>query len=148
LVLAQLAPLAVGLAVHRWRPRWSERLSRPLTLLANVLLIVLLAAIIGSQFSTLIEIKLRAWFGMTLLFAASFVIGWFSGGRHCADRKTMAITTVNRNVAVGIAIVSSSFPDTPAVVAVVAYGLFGIVGSLACAALLKRYFGIANRSLI
>jgi BASS family bile acid:Na+ symporter len=138
LIFAQLAPLAAGLAIHHWLPRWTERLNRPMTLLANVLLVILLAAIVGSQFSTLIEIKFKAWFGMTLLFVASFLIGWFSGGPHIADRKSIGITTVNRNVAVGLAIVASSFPNTPAVIAVVAYGLFTIVGSLACAMLLSR----------
>lgn len=138
LIWTQMAPLAVGLAVHHWMPRAAERLSRPLTLLANVLLVAMLTAIIATQFTMLVQIKLHAWFGMLLLFAASFAIGWFAGGRVLADRKSIAITTVNRNVAVGLAIVASSFANTPAGVAVVAYGLFGIVGSLAVAVMLRK----------
>lgn len=137
LFAAQLAPLAIGLALHRWKPTWADRLNRPLSLLANLLLVILLSVIIASNLPDLVKVKFLAWFGMTLLFAASWIVGWVCGGRSNDSRKAIAITTVNRNVAVGLMIVADSFAKTPAVVAVVAYGLFSIVGSLACAFLLR-----------
>lgn len=45
----------------------------------------------------------------------------------------MAIATATRNAAVALVIVTSNFAGTPAVTAVVAYGLFSTLGSLGCA---------------
>jgi BASS family bile acid:Na+ symporter len=95
--------------------------------------------IVYSQFSTLAAITLRAWTGMIFLLMASLGIGWISGGRNVENRKAMAVTTASRNVAVGLVIANRNFADTPAVIAVVAYGLFCILGTLACAAVLGRY---------
>ena len=75
---------------------------------------------------------------MSLLFMASLGTGWLFGGRHAADRKAMAVTTSSRNAAVGLAIVTSNFAGTPAVTAVVAYGLLSIVGTLVCALLIGK----------
>jgi BASS family bile acid:Na+ symporter len=138
LVVAQLAPLALGLAIHYWRPKFSARIESPLRKVANVLLIALIGLIIATQFQMLVDIQFRAWFGMTLLLGASLAIGWFSGRPKIADQTTIALTTANRNVAVGLVIATSNFAGTPAVLAVVAYGLFSILGSLVIAGLLGR----------
>lgn len=138
LVVAQLAPLAFGLAVHFWWPKFSARLESPLQKVANVLLIALIGVIIATQFQMLIDIKTKAWIGMTVLLGASLAIGWICGSPKLGDQKTIALTTANRNVAVGLVIATRSFADTPAVVAVVAYGLFSILGSLVIAVMLRR----------
>jgi BASS family bile acid:Na+ symporter len=106
--------------------------------LANVLLLALVGLIVATQYGTLAAIRLRGWTGMSLLLLASLVIGWLCGGRDFAARKAMAVTTATRNAAVGLVIATSNFADTPAVTAVVAYGLFSTLGALACALLLGR----------
>ncbi len=73
---------------------------------------------------------------MSLLLLASLGIGWFCGGPDLATRKAMAVTTATRNIAVGLVIVTSKFADTPAVTAVVAYGLVSTLGALGFALLL------------
>lgn len=138
LVVAQLAPLTLGLAVHDWWPKLSARIESPLRWLANVMLVVLIGLIMTPQFRMLVDLKVKAWFGMTLLLVASLAIGWLCGGPNLGNRKTSALTTANRNVAVGLVIVTGNFADSPAVVAVVAYGLFSILGSLIGALFLRR----------
>jgi BASS family bile acid:Na+ symporter len=138
LVVAQLLPLAVGLAVHHWAPRLAGLLEKPLALVANVLLIVLVAIIVATQYETLADIRLRGWSGMILLLLASLAIGWICGGHDVAVRKSLAVTTCARNAAVGLAIATSNFAETPAVTAVVAYALVSIVGTLAFGAMLGR----------
>jgi BASS family bile acid:Na+ symporter len=133
LLLTQLLPLAVGLALRRWTPATAERLVKPAGRVANLVLLAVLALILISQWETLAAIRLRGWVGMTLLLAASFGIGWLLGGPDRAIRKTLSLTTGIRNAAVGLVIVNANFAGTPAVGAVVAYGLFCIVGGLALA---------------
>jgi bile acid:Na+ symporter, BASS family len=138
LLIAQMLPLAVGLLVHHKAPRFTEKIVKPLTLVANILLLLLVVLIVATQYEMLAAVRLRGWFGMTLLLLASLGIGWLCGGADSAIRKTLALTTASRNVAVGLVIVTSNFADTPAVTAVVAFGLVSIVGSLGCAALLRK----------
>jgi BASS family bile acid:Na+ symporter len=139
LLLTQLLPLALGLGIHRRAPALSERVAKPIGLLANLLLLALVAMIVVSQYEMLTAIRVRGWAGMSLLLLASLGIGWFCGGRDLAIRKALALTTASRNVAVGLVIAGSNFAGTQAVTAVVAYGVISILGTLAGAALCGRF---------
>lgn len=136
LLIAQMLPLAVGLGIHQRAPRWTKRITRPVRLLANLLLLGVVVLLLAREYETLAMIRLRGWIGMLLLLAASLGIGWLCGGPGQATRKTFALTTAVRNAAVGLVIVSNNFAATPAVTAVVAYALVSILASLGCAFLL------------
>jgi BASS family bile acid:Na+ symporter len=110
-------------------------------MLANVLLLALVAMIVATQYEMLAAIRLRGWIGMGLLLAASLGIGWLCGGRNLKIRKALAVTTASRNVAIGLIIAGSNFAHTPAVTAVVAFGLVSILGTLGGAALSGRFLG-------
>jgi BASS family bile acid:Na+ symporter len=143
LLIAQMLPLAVGLAIHHWVPGWTKRIATPVRLVANLLLLGVVVLILVNEFPTLALIRLRGWVGMLLLLAASLGIGWLCGGPARATRKTFALTTAVRNAAVGLVIVSNNFAGTPAVTAVVAYGLVSILVGLGVAFLLA---GLAEPS--
>jgi BASS family bile acid:Na+ symporter len=130
LLVAQMAPLAVGLFIHHWVPKLTQWIARPIGVLANVLLLALVGLIVLTQYETLADIRLRGLIGMGLLLLASLAIGWLSGGTDIAIRKALAVTTAARNVAVGLVIATSNFAGTPAVTAVVAYSLVSILGAL------------------
>jgi BASS family bile acid:Na+ symporter len=147
LLIAQMLPLAVGLAVHHRAPLFTEKIARPLGMIANVLLLALVVLIVATQYETLAAIRLRAWAGMTMLLLASLGLGWLCGGPEVAVRKAMVLTTASRNVAVGLVIVTSNFADTPAVTAVVAYGLMSIVGTLGCAVAFGKFTANARAVL-
>jgi BASS family bile acid:Na+ symporter len=142
LLITQLLPLALGLGIHHGAPRLTRRVVRPVGAFANVLLLALVGLIVATQLETLTAIRLRGWMGMGLLLLASLGIGWFCGGPGFATRKALAATTATRNLAVGLVIAASDFAGTPAVTAVVAYGLVSIAGALGCALLCNRLSGI------
>jgi BASS family bile acid:Na+ symporter len=130
LVVTQLLPLSLGVAVRHWRPSLAARLQGPANRVSLVLNLTVVGFILVTRFGLLAAIPLRAFAGMSLLLLASFAVGWLFGGRETADRKAMTLTTSLRNVGVGLVIASSSFPGTSAVTATLAYGLFEIFGSL------------------
>jgi BASS family bile acid:Na+ symporter len=133
LLVAQILPLVVGLAIHHYLPRFTERIAKPVGTFANILLLGVLVLLLINEHETLALIRLRGWTGMLLLLAASLAIGWLCGGPGLATRKSLALTTAVRNAAVGLVIVSANFADTPAVTAVVAYALVSIFVTLGCA---------------
>jgi BASS family bile acid:Na+ symporter len=141
LLMAQILPLAVGLGIHHHVPAFAARFARPIALLANLLLVVVVVMLLFREYETLGLIRLRGWFGMLLLLMASVGIGWLCGGPERPTRRTLAVTTGAHNAAVALVIVSSNFADSPAVTAVIAYALVSILGTLACALLFASVSG-------
>jgi BASS family bile acid:Na+ symporter len=139
LLVTQLLPLGVGLAIHERAPRLTARLVEPLRLIGNLLLLGVVALILATHYEMLGVIRLRGWFGILLLQAASLGAGWLCGGPAPATRRSLAVTTGVRNAAVGLVIVSANLAGSPAVTALVAYALVSIFGTLAAAALLGRW---------
>jgi BASS family bile acid:Na+ symporter len=136
LLVSQMLPLAAGLAFHHYAPKLTGQIARPVGLLANLLLLGVFALVLVREYETLATIRLRGWFGMSLLVAASLAIGWLFGGPCRSRRKALAVTTAVRNAAVALVIVSSNFAQTAAVTAVVAYALVSIFATFGFALLL------------
>jgi BASS family bile acid:Na+ symporter len=138
LLLTQMLPLALGMVSHHAAPRLTHWTVKPVSVLANVLLLILVGLIVATQYESLSAIRFRGWMGMSLLLLASLWIGWLCGGSDTPTRKAMAIATATRNAAVALVIATSNFAGTPAVTAVVAYGLFSTLGALGYALFLGR----------
>jgi BASS family bile acid:Na+ symporter len=130
LLVTQLAPLCLGVAVRQWRPVLADRLQKPANLVSKILNLATVGLILVVQFDLLTDIRPRGFAGMLALLVASWAVGWLLGGPDTGTRKAMTLTTSLRNVGVGLVIATSTFAGTPAVTAALAYGLFGVVGSL------------------
>jgi BASS family bile acid:Na+ symporter len=130
LLMTQFVPLGVGLAVRHWRPRLADRLQPPAQLVSKMLNLVVIVVILAVQFHLLLEVRPSGYAGMLALLLASLAAGWLLGGPGSAGRKAMTLTAALRNVAVGLVIASSAFAGTPAVTAVLAYGVIELAGVL------------------
>jgi BASS family bile acid:Na+ symporter len=130
LLVTQLAPLCIGLAIRHWLPRVAGKLLKPANLLNLILNLATLVSVFVGYFSLLTAVRPQAYLGMAVLLAASLAIGWLLGGPGSENRKAMMLTTSLRNVGVGLVIVTGSFAGSAAVTAVVVYGIVEIVGSV------------------
>jgi BASS family bile acid:Na+ symporter len=138
LVVTQLLPLGAGVAVRQWRPVLARRLQRPATLVSKLLNLTAVGVIVVTQLELLREIQLRGFIGMLALLVASWAAGWLLAGAKADVRRAMTLTASLRNVGVGLVIATGTFAGTPAVTAVLIYGLFEVVGSLALALVWAR----------
>jgi BASS family bile acid:Na+ symporter len=130
LLATQLVPLCLGLGVRHWVPGLADRLQKPANLLSAVLNLTAMGTVLVVYFPLLAAIRLRGYVAMSALLVASWAAGWLLGGPGSDTRKALTLTTSLRNVGVGLVIVTSNFGGTAAVTAVLAYGIFEIVGSL------------------
>ncbi len=130
LLATQLAPLCVGLGVRQWRTTLADRLLQPAILMSKVLNLSVVILILFAQFRLLLEIQPRGFLGMLVLLIATWAAGYLLGGPALDTRKAMTLTTSLRNVGIGLVIATGSFPGTPAVTAVLAYGILETLGSL------------------
>jgi BASS family bile acid:Na+ symporter len=136
LLISQMVPLGIGLSIHRFAPSLASRVAKPVGLIGNLLLAIVVALILVREYESLASIRFRGWAGTALLLASTIAIGWVCGGPERATRKAMAVTTAVRNAAVALVIVSGNFAGTAAVTAVVAYALVSIFAALGFAFLL------------
>jgi BASS family bile acid:Na+ symporter len=129
LLTTQLIPLCIGILVRERSPALAERLQKPFNQLSKVLNLLVIGFILVVQFHVLSAVRPRGFAGMIALLALSLAAGWLLGGAGSAERKTMALVTSVRNVSVSLVIATGSFPGTPAVTAVLVYGIFQTVAS-------------------
>jgi BASS family bile acid:Na+ symporter len=127
LLLSQMLPLAVGLAIRQWRPALAEKLKKPAGLLSMVLNLGTLGVILSVQFEMLVAIPLRGYMGMAVLVAAGVAAGWLLGGPGAGNRTAMTMATSVRNVGVSLVIATGSFGGTQAVTAATAFAIFQTV---------------------
>jgi BASS family bile acid:Na+ symporter len=144
LLLTQLVPLCIGVAVRQWRPTLADRLKQPANLVSKVLNLVVVGLILVTQFHLLMEVRPRGFVGMLALLIVSWAAGWLLGGPDTGIRKAMTLTTSLRNVGVGLVIATGTFAGTPAVTATLVYGLFEVVGSLMLALWWSRRGAVPN----
>src|SRR5512135_2677733 len=102
LLVAQLVPLCVGLAVRQWCPIVAARLQDPANLAGKVLNPVTVGLILVAQFRMLTAIRPIGFAGMLALLTASLASGWLAGGLAPGGRKAVAMATSLRNVGVGL----------------------------------------------
>jgi BASS family bile acid:Na+ symporter len=128
--LTVLAPLGVGMAVHRVAHGLAERLERPVSVTATALLA---AGALGAIFTTMPAIislvgngTLAAMFALAVVGLAA---GHLLGGPDPDDRAVLALTTSSRHPGVAIAIAAASLPEQESL-AIAAVLLYLVVNAL------------------
>src|SRR5689334_3474140 len=129
ILVTQLLPLCSGLAMNHWRPDLAARLLKPAVAVGKVLNVAAIGLILLAQARQLMDIRLIGILAMLLWLSLSLVLGWLAGGPPDTRRRAVALTTSIRNVGLGVVITTSAFAGTPAVTAVLAYGLVQLLGS-------------------
>jgi len=138
LLITQLLPLCAGLAIRNWYPKVAGKMSGSANRLSALLNVATIVLIVVAKYHTFLAIRVRGVLGMLTLLVVSLACGWLVAAVGRDDRKSMTLTTALRNVGIGLVIANSAFAGTPALDAVVAYGLFGVVASLLVASVWSR----------
>ena len=116
-----LAPIAVGIGVHRAWPRFADRMARPLRTGANIALFI---AVVPLFLMLWPRIAAMLPTGMVLVLVLFAVVG-LAVGHLLADpsqshREVLALSTSTRHPGMAMAIAGFNFPDERGVIAVVA----------------------------
>lgn len=108
-----LAPLAVGIGLHRWLPALAEKAARPIALLGTLLLV---ASALPLAFAFWPAIAALFGNGTVLIVAAmaviGLVIGHILGGPRPHDRTVLALSTTSRHPAVALAVAVAGGADS------------------------------------
>jgi BASS family bile acid:Na+ symporter len=127
LTILQLITLFAGLGIQRWLPKVKGVLLRPLILLANLSLIVIIALVVWRDYQTLFALPWTTVLAILLLISCALLSGWLLGGPQTGTRKALALGTSAQSNGLALLITSINFPGIGADIAVVAFGLLNIV---------------------
>ncbi|MFC7228702.1 bile acid:sodium symporter [Salinirubellus salinus] len=136
-----VAPMIAGIAVRTWRPELAERLARPITLLANLSLLLALGiiALLGLPqvvgiFAVLVGTG--AILLLSLFVLVSIGIGWVLGGPTAQSRRILALGTAGRNVNIALFVATGAFPESGVNGGIIAFTVLMFVLSI----LVARYW--------
>ena len=129
--MAQLLPIAIGLAIHGWFPELADDLEEPVFKLGTFLLLGLIFVILIAALPKVLTMGVIPVLAAVLFAAASLIIGHFLGGPEPESRLTIAVANVSRNAGLALAIATANFQDPGILPAIATYAVFaGISGSI------------------
>jgi len=129
-LLTVLAPMVLGIAIHKLAPEFTGRVARPLALVATLLLIVtVLPIMIFERKAILSLIGDGTLIAMAVFVLVGLVAGHSLGGPVRENRTVLALSTATRHAGIAIAIAHANFPQQK--LALAAIGLYMIVNAIA-----------------
>jgi BASS family bile acid:Na+ symporter len=141
-----LLPLAIGLALRRWRPSLAERLAAPLNRLAAIILALVLVPLLVVIWPQVMPLAGNGTIlAMALITAIALFGGHMLGGPDPAHRGALAVAAATRHPGIALMIANAAgFKATPAIVA---FMLVGVVVAIPYQLWLKRSAAQAAASM-
>src|SRR4029453_13815303 len=127
-----IAPLAAGIFVRHFAPRFAEGIERPVSLFATVALLVGVLPIVFAAWPAAVALVGNGTLAATAVFVVSgLAAGHVLGGPDPDDRVVLALATATRHPGVAMAVAHAAAPGEKLVLGAVLWHL--IVGLIASA---------------
>ncbi len=137
LLTTQLIPIGLGMAINHFSRTWTEKLLRFVPIISQVGLAVSFVLIIAAHTKQIVGLGLLPNLAVLLSIIVCLFVGDFMMiGESVGRRRSLGISTAIRNVALGLLIVNSNYPGTPAVAIVLVSGILSMVVAMAYGKLL------------
>ena len=130
LLTAQLIPLSVGMTIQSLRPVWAEKLLRFVPKLGRIGVLLTLTLITATQAQQIVGLGVLPHLTALISILVCLLIGdLMMRGEAAEIRRSLAISTAIRNVALAFLIAGTNFPGTPAVTIAFVFGLLSLIVS-------------------
>ena len=128
LLTAQLIPLSLGMTIQYVRPKWAEKLLQFVPKLGRIGVVLTLTLITATQAQQIIGLGVLPHLTALVSILVCLLIGdVMMRGEAAEIRRSLAISTAIRNVALAFLIVGTNFPGTPAVTIAFVFGLYSLI---------------------
>jgi BASS family bile acid:Na+ symporter len=139
ILLAQVLPLFAGLLIGRRSERLRAVLVRPVSIVAGLALLVLVAMIAIPGAKALATVfGTRANVAILSLEVLALAVGWYLGGPRPEARRTLALATSLRNVGLAATLATTFFAGTDVMVTIVAFLIIQVVVAVLAGAYFSR----------
>jgi BASS family bile acid:Na+ symporter len=120
-LVAQLLPLAAGMAVTRFLPRASAWLEPRLAKVGGIMLLALIALALIDIWKPVVTAGLRVTVAIALVTALAAAVGHLLGGPEPATRTATAISTAARNPGLALLVATLNNAQPGVIATVLAY---------------------------
>lgn len=128
MVLVEILPLALGLAIHAWAESFGRTIRPWLTTLSTVLFVLVILATIAVSWPSLPSLlHVPSSIAALGTMVGSIGLGYWLGGPGIGTRRALAITSLSRYAGIALFVADSSFPDPHVRAMIVAYGLIEVI---------------------
>ncbi len=134
----QFAPLLIGLVLMYFLPVFSARIQPAITVIGNVLLLVMIAAVLWAMRGELVSITVWLFVASVLLAVASILAITLLLRADAETVKTLALCNANRYVGLALLIAREYTKARHAVPAIACYALVAPVIMIVYARLVRR----------
>jgi BASS family bile acid:Na+ symporter len=127
LLTVQLLPIGLGMAINHFSRKWTEKLLVVVPKVGQIGLVISIVLIIALQGKLIIELGVLPNVAVVLAIIVALLIGdLMMLGETASRRRSLALATAIRNVALGLLIVNNNYPGTPAVAVVLVFGILSM----------------------
>jgi BASS family bile acid:Na+ symporter len=116
-----LLPVGLGLFVRKKYPRTADRLSRPLTRVCGLLLIIVVVVLFAMTYRFLFEMDFRSYAAVALFIALALAAGHFSAPDVFEEKTALALEAAGRNPGFALVIAQLNFPHAKPVAFLMPY---------------------------
>jgi|EndMetStandDraft_8_1072994.scaffolds.fasta_scaffold77559_3 bile acid:Na+ symporter, BASS family len=139
MLMMLVGPIALGVAVRRWRPDLAARIAGPITTVALVLLLIpSLLMLVAAAPIVWRLVGNGTVLALSLFVAIGLAVGHLFGGPDPEHAAVLALSTACRHPVLAMTIASSNFPDERFGGVIVLYLLVNMILSIPYIVLQKR----------
>lgn len=128
-IQVQFLPIGLGVLLKKMKPQWSEKISQPLSILANILFIIMVLMILPIAISLILKLDIVSMMAILITAIAALAIGHFLGGTEVQERSGLAIASVARNIGLVLFILLINGTAKPFIPALVTYAILGAIAA-------------------
>ncbi len=146
-VMVQLLPIALGLAIQKFASNVALRIGKPLNLIANSLFLLLVIVILVPAFRITLQIGILPIVAIIVMVVVSLGIGHLLGGPDLEKRSAVAIACIARNIGLALFIAVLNDAEKLVLPTLVAYAILGSIVALPYSVWSKRKFAQLNSEI-
>ena len=136
--IVQFLPVSIGLLVRRLVPGLAGIAAKPLTVLANVLFGLLIAAILVPGIRMILHFGTLPALAVVIMVGISLAIGHLLGGPTPNERAALAISSIARNVGLALFITALKGVEQTVLPTLLSYMILGAIVAVPYSAWSKR----------
>jgi BASS family bile acid:Na+ symporter len=125
--IVQFLPVSIGLLVRRFVPELAGVADRPLTVLANVLFALLIAATLVPSVRMILHFGTLPALAVVIMVGISLALGHLLGGAVPHERAALAIASIARNVGLALFITVLNRVERAVLPTLLSYMILGAI---------------------
>ena len=135
-----LAPLAVGMLLHRLAPSAFDRIRGPVTQVAGLVFLLVLLGLLVLHFSAVLAVDLPSLGAIAMLTFAGLAVGELLGGSEPGNRTCLALACSTRHLGLAAVMALTNFPRARPLPVVLVFMVVSIMTTILYAQWRKKRF--------